>query len=118
MLDGKFESFFSTGGFVVGILGIVLAVVFYLKGKSKKLLVYWIDFRHEMRSYLSEEIPELKILFNEKPINMLMRTTITFTNSGNQTITSSDFAEHGQLMIKASKYGLKAALRAPQFSKR
>ncbi len=103
MLDGKLESFFSIGGFVVGILGIVLAVVFYLKGKSKKILAYRINSNHQIRSYLSETVPELKILFNNKPISELTRTTITFTNSGNQTITSNDFAEQGKLVIKASK---------------
>ena len=94
MPSDKLNLFLSIGGFAVGILGFVSGAIFYLRGKSKKILEYKIDTHYiifPLSTRKSEEVPELKILFQSKSISALMSTTVTFSNVGNQTISSNDF---------------------------
>lgn len=97
--------FWSIGGFVVGIAGFIAAIIFYFKGKGKKILEYRIHTNRilfPLTKSVFEKAPKLQILYDQQPINALQFTTITFTNIGSQTIYPKDFAAHEQLGIKVS----------------
>lgn len=102
MLAEKLNIFLSVGGFVVGILGFVSGVFFYLKGKDKKILEYRINSKALISVEHIEE-PKIKLLYDEQPIHKLTLTHVIFTNLGNQTIYSYDFATQAQLGIKVSR---------------
>lgn len=102
MLGEKLNIFLSVGGFVVGMLGFVSGVFFYLKGKNKKILEYRVNSKALISVEHIKE-PKIKLLYDEQPIYKLTLTRVKFKNSGNQTITFNDFAAQAQLCIKVSR---------------
>ena len=85
-------------GFVVGLIGIIVSVVLYFRSKNKYLL------EHRMKStqLITEQmtrIPKLEVTVDGQRVDSLTSTTIEFINSGNQSISSSDFASNEPLGI-------------------
>lgn len=91
MLGEQLNLFLSIGGFVVGILGFVSGAVFYLKGKSKKILEYKKTSTNLITQDIAD-IPNLKISVGDEPTSDLTSTTVQFTNAGNVSIKLSDIA--------------------------
>lgn len=88
---GELNEFWGIGGFAVGVIALILSVIFYIRGKKRKLLFYRITSTQLISKKITT-IPGLSILLNGQPIENLSSTQIEFTNSGNQVINSSDFA--------------------------
>lgn len=97
----KSLDFWSVGGFFIGLVGFIAAVVFYFNGKSRKVLEYQIS-RYFLIFGEEVNIPGIKILYDDKPIQDLISTTIRFINTGNQTIDSNDFAKQAPLCVTCS----------------
>lgn len=90
--------FWGIAGLVGGFL---VAALFFLMGKSRKVLEYEINSTCLISKEMAE-VPGLKILFEDKPIQNLTSTTVKFINSGNETIDYADFATRAPLCIKNS----------------
>lgn len=88
---GGLNEFWGIGGFAVGVIALILSVIFYIRGKKRKLLLYRITSTHLISKKITT-IPGLSILLNGQPIENLSSTQIEFINSGNQVINFSDFA--------------------------
>lgn len=87
---------------IAGIVGgFIVAAFFFYVGKAKKSLVYQIS----TSALITDEInstPGIKVSVGNEPAVNVTSTTITFINSGNQTINSSDFASLSPLQIITS----------------
>ena len=89
------SAFWGIAGIVVGI---IVATFFFLIGKNKKILEYQITSFSLISKELSN-IPSINVTFHEQPVKSLISTAIQFTNVGNQTIVSSDFASMDSLSV-------------------
>ena len=91
MLMNIINSWGGIIGTVVGVIGIILSAFFYFKSKSRKLLEYrMISTQLITKKMIS--IPTLKVIIDGQTVKSLTSTTVTFINSGNQSISISDFA--------------------------
>ena len=89
---------------VSGIIGgFIVAAFFFYVGKAKKSLTYQIS----TSDLITDEInstPGIKISVGDEPAANVISSTITFSNDGNQTINSSDFASLSPLQIITSEH--------------
>lgn len=84
---------------IAGILaGVVVAIFFFYIGMNKKILEYQITSTPLISEKMSR-IPGINITIHEQPVKSLVSTAIKFTNVGNQTLVSSDFASQDPLGI-------------------
>lgn len=84
---------------VIGLLGIVLAIIFYVKSKRKKTLTYEIYGYNVINEYQSK-IKNLEIKYKKKPIENLSLSKIAIWNSGNVTINRDEIVELSPILIK------------------
>jgi hypothetical protein len=100
---------------VIGLVGIGLAVLFYLKSRRIKRLSYSLWSFTLLRDFKAQ-IEDLSISYGERQIPSLTVTKVALWNSGNVTIQRSDIATADQLRI-AAREGCKildvAVLHAP-----
>lgn len=89
-------------GTIIGVIGIVLAIVFYRKGKEKKELSYSLRSRTLIRKKKTQ-FEKLSILYGDKRIDDLCVSNFTIWNSGNKTINASDMVDSKKLTITAIK---------------
>lgn len=89
---------------ITGIIGgFIVAAFFFYVGKAKKSLTYQIS----TSDLITDEInstPGIKISVGDEPAVNVISSTITFSNNGNQTINSSDFASLSPLQIITSEH--------------
>ena len=90
----------SSTGTIVGVIGIVLAVVFYLKGKEKKEFSYCLRSRTLIRKKKAK-FEKLSIDYGGKKIDDLCVSNLTIWNSGNKTLNASDMVASKELTITA-----------------
>lgn len=94
------SAFWGIAGIVVGI---IVATIFFLLGKKKTLLQYAISttplITEKMIGILND-----RMSIDGQPVNSLSSTTISFINSGNQRIKSSDFSEQEPLRVILTGY--------------
>jgi len=76
-------------GFVTGILGVVLAVVFYYKSQKIKSPLYVSKTTNIIKG-LTSRIKELEIRYGGQPIENLSVTRVAFWNGGSDTIEKTD----------------------------
>ena len=90
------EMFWTAVGIFLSALGVVLAIVFYLWSKNRKILTYatastdWITGQ-------TAALPGVQITVNGVSVTHLTSTTVTFYNEGNREILWDDFAEKAPL---------------------
>lgn len=102
MLFWESYDIWSVGGFLVGIIGILLAIFIYFRGKSKKILKYHISSTVLLSSnmaYNMADVPNLKVTISDEPITDLTATNIRFINRGNQSLIPKDFPPKAPLTI-------------------
>ncbi len=90
----------SSTGTIVGVIGIVLAVVFYLKGKERKEFSYCLRSRTLIRKKKAK-FEKLSIDYGGKKIDDLCVSNFTIWNSGNKTLNASDMVASKELTITA-----------------
>lgn len=82
----------------IGIIGLFLAILFYLKGKKNKKPIFSIR-SYNLVNELSGEIPQLEVLYSGNKISNLTISKIAFWNDGNETITNQDIAPADPIKI-------------------
>lgn len=76
-------------GLILGVVGIILAVIFYYRAKARKELKYYTYGFNLVHESLSE-VPNLQVKFADKEIKNLTVTNLVIWNSGNMTIDKND----------------------------
>lgn len=84
---------------IVGIIvGIIVATIFFLLGKKKTLLQYY----KSTTPLITEKMAGIlnnRMSIDGQPVKSLVSTTISFVNSGNQRIQSSEFSDEKPLRV-------------------
>lgn len=88
--------------FIITITSLLLAIIFYIKGKKVKLLYYAIRSQNIVRDLISR-IDSLDMLYANERIENLTATKIAFWNAGNDTINSNDIASVRPLTINVKE---------------
>ena len=92
----------GVASFIIAIIGIVLAVIFYLKSKKIKSPYYAIRSIILIKDLISK-IESLEMVFRGKPIKNLTVTKLAFWNGGNDTINYQDIPNTEPLTINVKK---------------
>ena len=95
---------------LLAFLGIILAVIFYVRSKKDKKPQYALGSSKLIRNFVSK-IDGLEIKYGGQPISNLTSTRVGFWNSGKQTIRRADIASADPLLIKV-KEGIKSLMSA------
>ena len=82
----------------IGIIGLILGILFYLKGKKNKKPIFSIR-SYNLINELSGKIPQLEVLYSGNKISNLTISKIAFWNDGNATITKQDIAPADPIKI-------------------
>jgi hypothetical protein len=90
--------FWGLGGFLVGIIAIILAVIFFRRGQRTKKPTFYIRSSNLIADF-SSKLAKLQILYSSKGIESLTVSKIAFWNDGAQTIDSRDVAQADPLRI-------------------
>lgn len=85
-------------GFWIGFIGIILAVIFYIKSRKLKRPIYWMRTFEILKG--EEKFPKLSIAYESETINTVSLTKIAFLNAGNETIDSGDIAPKNPLRVE------------------
>jgi hypothetical protein len=89
-------------GFIITIISLLLAVIFYVRGKKVKLPYYAFNSHNIVRDLVSR-IDHLDILYHGEPIENLTATKMAFWNAGNDTINCKDIARADPLTVVAKE---------------
>jgi len=82
----------------LALIGLILAVIFYCKGRKTKLIRYYLDGSSLFEDFV-EKISGLSIQFSGKQIKTLTVTKIAFWNNGTETINHNDFPTNDPFSI-------------------
>lgn len=85
---------------VIAIIGFVLSIVFYFKGKEKKELSYFQDTKSLIYKKRSN-IDKLLVTYNGESVESLCTSVFTIWNSGNRTLNKADMVDTKELTVSA-----------------
>lgn len=102
-MDNIFQ-FFNQGwvGSLIGIIGILVAIITFKASKTAKRLVY----QSETLKIIGKDsitLDEIEITYKKKQVPRVIKTTITIWNSGKETINGSDIVEDDKLRIELNE---------------
>lgn len=89
-------------GFIITLISLLLAIIFYIKSKKVKLLCYAIRSQNIVRDLVSR-IDLLEMLYDGKRIENLTATKIAFWNAGNDIIDKNDIVNNCPLTVNVEK---------------
>lgn len=94
------ETWIGATGAVLGLAGVILAIVFYLKQRKIKRPLY---SRRSVSVFqnLTDQYPELEIKYGGSVVTRLTVARLIFWNGGSETIESSDVAEADPIRVSA-----------------
>jgi hypothetical protein len=87
-------------GIYVGVAGIILACVFYIRSKEQvrpRMLIEKTTLIGKEESSLPESV---EIRYGDRVIPILSKARITFWNAGRKTLDDSDVAQHDPIIVK------------------
>lgn len=93
------SNFFNVASLLVGVIGIILAVIFYFKTRKVKLPVYILRSFNLFNSEL-KKTENIEIKYLGENIKNLTASKFIFWNGGRATIDKSDIPESSKLTIK------------------
>ena len=93
MLELLRDPVWQFAGVVAAIFAIGVAVAIYLAQRVRKGLAYEVLRNGRVLSEVEQALGELKLLFENQPVNDARLIEMRMTNSGNQPITVADFVE-------------------------
>jgi len=96
------ENIFNLISILIGILGIILAAVFYFKTRKVKRPVYSL-MSFKLLSAELKKVENIEIKYLGKEIKNLTASKFAFWNGGRDTIDNSDIPESSKLTIKAKE---------------
>ena len=82
----------------LGVLGIFMSYYFFKKGKRTKILSYDINLFSVIKNNLSK-VKNIKITYDNLPIDTLNLSRVILWNSGNTLINNSDITNEGIISI-------------------
>lgn len=85
----------------LALLGIILAIIFFIRGRRTKEPRYTIRSTNLMRDFTSR-LEALEMTYAGKRISNLTATKLAFWNNGKDTINGSDIAAADPLMVKVN----------------
>lgn len=94
--------FLIIGSFLIAIIGVILAIIFFIKSRRKKLPLYSKKSINIISDFIST-LANLDIKYKEEPIQNLTLTKMVFWNGGNVTIENTDIASADPLTIQAKE---------------
>lgn len=102
-MDNIFQ-FFNQGwvGSLIGIIGILVAIITFKASKTAKRLVY----QSETLKIIGKDsitLDEIEITYKKKQVPRVIKTTITIWNSGKETINGFDIIEDDKLRIELNE---------------
>lgn len=86
-------------GFGIGILGIILAIVFYLNSIIKTEPAYQISAIEIINKSKNIDLHGINISYDGQEIDRLMKSTVYFWNNGKKTLRSSDIVSSNRINI-------------------
>ena len=92
------DSVTSLVSILIGIVGILLAIIFYFKGKKYKVIKYWI-FSKTIIGDLNSRLEGLEVIYKGVKQKWVGVSTITIWNAGTETINSDEIVESRPLSI-------------------
>jgi hypothetical protein len=92
----------TLGGLIIGLIGIILAIYFFVKSKKLKKKNYQLKSFNLIHESVSD-LPDLEVKYKGNEVNNLTITKIAIWNSGNQTINSQDLVDLDPLRIYGSE---------------
>lgn len=87
---------------IITILSLVLAIIFYLKGKEKKEFSYCLRSSSLIRKN-KRKFEKLSVVYDGQAVDDLCVSKFTIWNSGNKTLGREDMVATKELTITASK---------------
>src|SRR5688572_11946711 len=93
MLEIFQSSVWQFVGAVLALLAVVIPISIYLKQRRRKTLSYIVLSSTDLLSVQEEIKGQIKILFNDDPVESVRLYVIKLVNSGNTSITKDDY-EH------------------------
>ncbi len=91
--------FWGLGGFLVGIIAIIIAVIFFLRSQKARKPTFFIK-SYNLLSDFSSKLDKLQILYGNTGIKNLTVSRIAFWNDGAETIEASNIVEADPLRIE------------------
>jgi len=92
------SSLFNLVGALIGIGGIILAIIFYRRSKRVKKLSYAVR-SFSLVSSSTSSLPEFLATYKGCPVTNLTAVKMILWNSGNETLAYSDIAKADQIRI-------------------
>ncbi|MBK7380317.1 MAG: hypothetical protein IPJ03_15240 [Ignavibacteriales bacterium] len=83
----------------VGLLGILLAVIFFVKSIKKKIPYYEVNSFNIISTKLEKKINDIEIFYKGQKVTSVTVSKIVIWNSGNETIRKSDIPETNKFTI-------------------
>ena len=93
---------FSVASFVLAVVGVILTIHFYRKGRRYKALSYTVR-SDRLIEKLSDRFSKLKIIFGDEEIEALTVTRVALWNSGSESIRGEDIAKSDPLRIELAE---------------
>lgn len=90
---------FTILAFIIAIVGIILAIVFYLKGKKARKPMYFIQSNNLVAGF-SKRLGKLQLLYGDTSIENLTVSKIAFWNDG-ETIEWGSIVEEDPLRVES-----------------
>ena len=88
----------TLGGFVIGLLGLVLAIVFYVKAKKERIPCYERSSRTLIEG-VDKTLDGLQLHYRGQPQSRITVTKIVFWNEGRETIDKSDLVNADPIRV-------------------
>lgn len=87
--------------FFLTVIGFVLAIIFYYKTKKKKIIQARVNSTNLFTD--KNQIPNIKILYKDTPVETLTVSEICVWSAGNDVIRKNDISETNPIAISVSK---------------
>jgi len=98
----NFSDTISVAGCLLGVIGIVLAIVFYIRGKRTKKLIFDVQV-FGLLSDTTASLKDFAATYQEQPLSRLTAAKILLWNSGTDVIDRKDVAETEPIRISVPK---------------
>jgi len=95
---------FQLSSYLIGVLGLILAVYYYKRGKLKKQLAY---FKNDVKliGHQLKEVSKLSVYYENMQVTSLTVSELYIYNSGNVMIDSNDVVPLSKILIKCKGDG-------------
>ncbi len=94
------DTILSLFGLIFGVIGIILAIIFFFKSKKNKKPYYLVKSYNIISENIGNKIKDIDIYFKGQKVEDLTISKIAIWNSGNETINRDDIPETTRFAIR------------------